>query len=160
MADPLDKPILLNDAVWHRCMFPSKERLAEDREWWSKYLKRDVSLEETAEICHNVFGLFKILFEVDARVRAQKAGLPVVDQEKVDRLHREIGHLEEQIATTQKMIRRWPKGAPQRLALEQALQALEQEAIVKREAVTQELNPVAAPTTKTKAAVRRPAKGK
>ena len=158
MTDPLDKPILLTDEAWHRAMFPSKERLEESRQWWSKYLRRDVSLEETAEIHHNVFGLFKLLFEIDARERAKKAGVPVLDQEKVDTLRTEIVHLEEQIKTTQKMIRRWPKDAAQRVALEQALQAMEQEKCTKRDAITKELSVVAAPASQTKATLKRPAK--
>ena len=130
---------MLTDAVWQRCMYPSKERLAEERTWWSKYLKRDVSMEETAEICHNVFGLFKILFEVDARERAKRAGLPVVDEEKVAGLQRDISHLEEQAKATRKMAGRWPKGEAQRTALEGALQALEEQLAAKRAEVSKEL---------------------
>lgn len=144
MTDPLDKPILLTEESWRRAMFPDKERLEKSRQWWSNYLHREISSQEAAEIHQNVFGLFKLLFEIDAREQAKKAGLAVVDKEKVDKLRVEIVRLQDQVAGLNKMLGRWSKDDPQSAALEQARAALEEAIAVKRREIGAELN-VAAP---------------
>lgn len=133
-------PIDIPDSVWQRVMFPKQEALEESRRWWSKEYGRELTTADAAEINKNLFGLFRLLFKEDARQRRIAAGEKVVDEEKVRTLRWDIHRLEDQVKAMAKMIGRWPKDSPQRLTLEQARAALEEQATVKRKEVHAELN--------------------
>ncbi|MBI5209538.1 MAG: hypothetical protein HY927_06130 [Elusimicrobia bacterium] len=137
------KPSHILHGAWQRVMHPDETRLEESRQWWSKQYGRELTLAKAAEIHKNLFGLVKLLVEIDARQEAIKTGQAVVDEEKVARLRGDIYRLEDQIRTMGKLIGRWSKGQPQRLALENARASLEQQAAVKRRALEEEvLRPV------------------
>lgn len=131
-----------SEAFWRGVINPPDEkRRKRDREFWSKQYGREVTDEEVLEINHNLFGLVKLLMKIQARQDAIAAGQRVVDEEKVRKLRWTLRGLSEQIESMQKMIRRWDKGDAQRLALEQALFALQQEEVSRRDELTTELSP-------------------
>ena len=66
----LDEPV--PEGVWRKVMYPDAKTLEESRLWWSKRFGRELTLEETAEIHHNLFGLVKLLCEEEARQQRER----------------------------------------------------------------------------------------
>lgn len=70
------------ESFWRRVMAPDEKRLEDDRQFWSKQYGREVTLAETSEIHQNLFGLVRLLMEVQARQDAIAAGQRVIDDKK------------------------------------------------------------------------------
>jgi hypothetical protein len=118
----LDMPI--SPEMCEAARHPSKERLEESRQWWSKRYGRELTTEDAAEIHRNLFGLIKILVEHQIEQNRREAGGHVPDERRLQTLRYDIRHLEKQIEATDKMARHWKKEEAQRGALEQASLAL------------------------------------
>lgn len=134
----LDTPV--SPAMFQAAMYPDKERLEISRQWWSKRYGRELTLQDAAEIHQNLFGLMKFLAEHDIEQNRIKAGGHAADEKKLQAIRYEVRHLEKQIEAMGKMIKHWPKGEPQRLALEQASKALDDQLEKKRQELQAEID--------------------
>ncbi len=134
------------ESFWRKVLNPDDKRLEEDRQFWSKQYGREVTLAETSEIHHNLFGLVRLLMEVQARQDAIAAGQRVVDDKKVNEIRWTIRGLTGQIEALQKMIKRWGKTDPQRTTLEQSVAVLESQLLAKQQELNAELDCSRPPT--------------
>lgn len=131
---------LPSESFWRAVMNPDERKLEDDRQFWSKQYGREVTLAETAEIHHNLFGLVRLLMEIQARQDAIAAGQRAVDYKKAGEIRWAIKGLTSQIETLQKMIKRWAKTDPQCAVLEQSVVVHESQLLAKQKELTAELD--------------------
>ncbi len=58
---------VLSEFFWDSLIHPDEERLKESQKEWEKTYNRKFSLEDMAEIHRNLFGLLKLLEELERK---------------------------------------------------------------------------------------------